>query len=59
MDHSIVPEQDNDSIRHLNTIYDYEDIIHRSGSSRSGEYRMKCSYLFVNPFSIIISTYEL
>jgi hypothetical protein len=40
MDHSIVPEQDNDSIRHLNTIYDYEDI-HRGGSSRSGEYRMK------------------
>ena len=58
MDHSIVPEQDNDSIRHLNTIYDYEDI-HRGGSSRSGEYRIKCSYLFVNPFSMIISTYEL
>ena len=58
MDHSIMPEQDYDSIRHLSTIYDYEDI-HRSGSSRSGEYRMKCSYLSVNPYSIIISTYEL
>ncbi len=58
MDHSIVPEQDNDSIRHFNTIYDYEDI-HRGGSSRSGEYRMNCFYLSVNPFSIIISMYEL
>ena len=53
-----MPEQDYDSIRHLNTIYDYEDI-HRGGSSRSGEYRMKYSYLFVHPLSIIISTYEL
>ena len=58
MDHSIMPEQDYDSIRHLNTIYDYEDI-HRGGFSRSGEYRMKCSYLSANPYSIIISTYEL
>ena len=58
MDLSIVPEQDNDSIGHLNTIYDYEDI-YRGGSSRSGEYRMKGSYFFVNPYPIIISTYEL
>jgi len=53
-----MPEQDYDSIRHLNTIYDYEDI-HRGDSSRSGEYRMKCSYLSVNPISITISMYEL
>ena len=58
MDHSIMPEQDYDSIRHLNTIYDYEDI-HRGDYSQSGEYRIKCSYLYVNPFAIFISTYEL
>jgi hypothetical protein len=58
MNDSIMPEQDYDSILHLNTIYDYEDI-HQGGSSRSGEYRIKCSYLCLNPFSMIISTYEL